>query len=96
VKRVRMVVARHFLDAGVERPLDRGGEYELPDVVADSLIATGVAVAVTPPDVAKSDKKSEKPDAAPAPAETDAKSQRPPETKPMRPPETKARLQVAS
>jgi hypothetical protein len=38
--------ARVFLDAGVERMLDLGQEYDLPSVVAHSLVATGVAVVV--------------------------------------------------
>jgi hypothetical protein len=43
---VRMRLARYFLDAGVERMLDFGKEYDLPPVVAQSLVATGAAVMV--------------------------------------------------
>jgi hypothetical protein len=43
--RVRMIRPRRFMDAGLERPLDAGASYDLADVVARSLIATGAAVA---------------------------------------------------
>lgn len=44
--RVLMCRPRRFLDAGVERMLDLGSEYDLPVVVAESLVATGAAVMV--------------------------------------------------
>jgi hypothetical protein len=43
---VRMIRPRRFCDAGVERMLDLGQEYDLPVVVAQSLIATHAAVVV--------------------------------------------------
>jgi hypothetical protein len=41
-----MLRARRLSDMGREIPLDQGGTYDLSMVVAQSLIATGVAVAV--------------------------------------------------
>lgn len=41
--RIRMLRARVLSDAGIERPLDLGQEYDLPQIVAESLIATGAA-----------------------------------------------------
>lgn len=82
MKSVRMRLARQFLDVGVERPLDRGGVYELPEVVADSLIATGAADLVEEPKEAEAVTKDPKDERRPGP-------QRPDETKPARVPETK-------
>lgn len=53
--RVRMTRTRMFLDAGRERPLDIGSVYDLPQIVAESLIATGAAVALTDEDVERRD-----------------------------------------
>lgn len=44
--RVRMTRQRVLQDAGRERPLVVGVEYELPDPVAQSLVASGAAEAV--------------------------------------------------
>lgn len=46
MRRVRMLVGREWQNAGQQHPLAVGAEYELPIGVADSFIATGVAVAV--------------------------------------------------
>jgi hypothetical protein len=84
MKRVRMLVSRHYQDVGRERPLDRGLEYELPIVVADALIATGAAVEVLVTRDAKTEDST-----------GPSKATRAPETKPQRAPETKS-LRVAS
>lgn len=42
--RVVMIRPRRLQDAGADRPLDIGRSYDLPDIVAQSLIATGAAV----------------------------------------------------
>jgi len=42
--RVVMERLRIWQDAGMERPLEVGQAYDLPDVVAESLIVTGAAV----------------------------------------------------
>lgn len=44
--RVKMLRARVLQDAGKERPLDLGCEYDLAPVVAVSFVATGAAVIV--------------------------------------------------
>lgn len=41
-----MIRRRLLMDAGFERPLDVDQVYELPDVVARALIATGAAVVI--------------------------------------------------
>lgn len=41
-----MTRPRMFQDAGAERRLDAGQCYELPDVVATALVATGAAIRV--------------------------------------------------
>jgi hypothetical protein len=72
--RIRMLRPRVYQDAGRELPLDMGGDYDLVDAVAQSLVATGAAVAI---------------DAAAVQHAPESKPVRPPETKPGRPPETK-------
>lgn len=46
--RVRMLIARSLQEAGCERPLSADREYDLSEVVAISLVATGAAKAVRP------------------------------------------------
>jgi hypothetical protein len=72
-----MIRARRFMDAGLERPLDASAAYDLPDVVARALIATGAAVA------------EESAAAADSHEAVTVADTRPPETKPLMPPETK-------
>jgi hypothetical protein len=81
--RVRMLRQRMLQQAGAERPLLLQETYELPDVVATSLIATGAAVGV---DEAVPAAASEPSDAVPG-----AASERPPEGRPLLAPETKGR-----
>lgn len=76
--RVRVLRPRVFMDAGVERLLDAEGVYELPDVVARALIATGAAAVEEAAAVAHE-------------VADEAKSVLPPETKPMLVLETKSR-----
>ena len=65
--RVIMRLARVWQDGGRERPLDVGQTYDLPDVVANALIATGAAVrsdegnVLVPPDTTPIDAKSGSP-----------------------------------
>lgn len=83
--RVLMLLARRYQDAGTERPLDRGQSYELPDAVAQSLIATGAAKAESVGVGADDDQ-----------ADAEPKSMRPPGGRPMLAPERKSPLRRAS
>lgn len=73
--RIRMTRQRWLQDAGVDRPLDIGGVYDLPTVVAQSLIATGVALLET--------------DGIDDPSADISSAMRSPETKPLPSMETK-------
>lgn len=61
-----MRIGRVWQDAGRERRLDPGDCYDLPDVVAQALIATRAADAETPPDRPVEDL-SRSPETKPAP-----------------------------
>lgn len=50
--RVEMRRSRVWQDAGTEVQLDFGRQYELPDLVAAALIASGAAVRLDAPEIA--------------------------------------------
>jgi hypothetical protein len=82
---VRMRIGRVMQDAGRERPLARGERYDLPDPVAQALIATGAAVA-EPAAAAPGPEMDPEGEGGADPGE--AAGLRAPESKPDAPPET--------